>query len=136
MNEEIEKHFTKLNQRYVKSSRHTLEVDFVPYLDGFAELLDCKPRPQDYVLNDPRLAFAILFGPNVSYAYRLRGPHQWEGAREAILGVMERTEKCLSGRKEAGQTNDILVDWSPQFVLAIAFGGIYIFWMIIRLLFI
>jgi len=136
MNEEIEKHFMKLNKRYVKSSRHTLEVDFVPYLDGLAEMLDCKPRPQDYLLNDPRLAIAILFGPNISYAYRLRGPHQWEGAREAILGVMGRTEKCLSGRKEAEQTNDILVNLSPQSVLAIAFVGIYIFWMINRLLFI
>ena len=32
-----------MKSRYVQSPRHTVEVDWLPYLDEIAELLSCKP---------------------------------------------------------------------------------------------
>lgn len=67
-------------------------------MDSLAEILDCKPRPLNYIYSDPRLAHALIFGPNVSYVYRLRGTNVWNGARDAIVGIKKRTEMCLTER--------------------------------------
>lgn len=132
MERDIDYHQAELAKKFVASTRHTLEVDFVPYMDSLAELLGCKPRPQDFLLSDPRLATALLFGPNVSYVYRLQGPHPWHKAREAILGIWERTEKCLSGRKPDAHWDDhshLLV------IAAVSLSATLLFWLFIRLLF-
>ena len=134
MERDIQCQQAELAKTFVASTRHTLEVDFVPYMDSLAELLGCKPRPQDFLLSDPRLAHALLFGPNVSYVYRLRGPHPWPKAREAILGVLERTEKCLSGRKlDDARWDD---HHSHQLLMmATSLGTVLLLWLFIRLLF-
>lgn len=31
-------------KRYVKSQRHTIQVDWIPYMDELAEKAGCKPR--------------------------------------------------------------------------------------------
>ncbi|KAH7693809.1 Dimethylaniline monooxygenase, partial [Aphelenchoides avenae] len=52
-------------------------VDYATYLDDLASLIGCRPSIARYAIADPTLGWALLFGPNVSYAYRLCGPHQW-----------------------------------------------------------
>ena len=36
-------------QRYVKSPRHTIQVDFIPFMDELAELTGCKPDIGEYM---------------------------------------------------------------------------------------
>ncbi|NXK98565.1 FMO5 monooxygenase, partial [Formicarius rufipectus] len=71
--------------RYVKSQRHTIQVDYIPYMDELACQLGVKPNLLTLFLTDPRLAVEVTFGPCTPYQYRLRGPGAWAGAREAIL---------------------------------------------------
>ncbi|KAI1733190.1 flavin-binding monooxygenase-like domain-containing protein [Ditylenchus destructor] len=82
-----------MEERYVKSRRHTIQVDYVTYMDELASLIGCEPQPWRYLLTDPQLAYRLVWGPNAPYVYRLRGPKPWHGAREAILTLGSRARK-------------------------------------------
>uniref|UniRef100_A0A915EL25 Flavin-containing monooxygenase n=1 Tax=Ditylenchus dipsaci TaxID=166011 RepID=A0A915EL25_9BILA len=43
----------KMTRRYFRSEKHTLQVDFVPYMDELAELIGCKPSLTKILFNDP-----------------------------------------------------------------------------------
>ncbi|NXV63380.1 FMO5 monooxygenase, partial [Molothrus ater] len=77
-------------RRYVKSQRHTIQVDYIPYMDELALQLGVKPNLLSLFLTDPRLAMEVAFGPCTPYQYRLRGPGAWAGARAAILSQRQR----------------------------------------------
>ncbi|KAK0400086.1 hypothetical protein QR680_003348 [Steinernema hermaphroditum] len=68
-------------------------VDYNVYMDELAELIGCKPDMKALFLSDPVLAYKCLFGPNAPYQYRLRGPHAWTGARNALMALDERVLK-------------------------------------------
>ncbi|CAI9567201.1 unnamed protein product [Staurois parvus] len=72
MKEEINKRKKDLENRYVKSERHTIQVDYVLYMDEMAVEVGCKPNVKHLFLSDPKLAWEILFGPCTPYQYRLR----------------------------------------------------------------
>ncbi|KAI6240602.1 Dimethylaniline monooxygenase [N-oxide-forming] [Aphelenchoides fujianensis] len=95
---EIERVIDAMWKRYVKSPRHTIQVDFSSYMDELAELIGCKPRLLDFLLNDPKLFTRLLFGPAVAYSYRLHGPNALPEAREMILGVEERRIRATHHR--------------------------------------
>ncbi|KAI6240684.1 Dimethylaniline monooxygenase [N-oxide-forming] [Aphelenchoides fujianensis] len=95
---EIERVIDTMWKRYVKSPRHTIQVDFSSYMDELAELIGCKPRLLDFLLNDPKLFTRLLFGPAVAYSYRLHGPNALPEAREMILGVEERRIRATHHR--------------------------------------
>lgn len=84
--------------RYVKSQRHTIQVDYIPYMDELACQLGVKPSVLTLFLTDPKLALEVAFGPCTPYQYRLRGPGAWAGAREAILTQRQRILKPLQTR--------------------------------------
>ncbi|XP_064310721.1 flavin-containing monooxygenase 5 isoform X2 [Phalacrocorax carbo] len=85
-------------KRYVKSQRHTIQVDYIPYMDELACQVGVKPNLLALFLTDPKLALEVLFGPCTPYQYRLRGPGMWPGAREAILNQQHRIIKPLQTR--------------------------------------
>lgn len=85
-------------RRYVRSQRHTIQVDYIPYMDELASQVGVKPNLLALFLTDPRLALEVAFGPCTPYQYRLRGPGQWAGAREAILTQHQRIIKPLQTR--------------------------------------
>ncbi|XP_071421435.1 flavin-containing monooxygenase 5-like isoform X2 [Pithys albifrons albifrons] len=85
-------------KRYVKSQRHTIQVDYIPYMDELACQLGVKPNLLTLFLTDPKLAMEVLFGPCTPYQYRLRGPGAWAGARKAILTQQQRIIKPLQTR--------------------------------------
>ncbi|RCN39243.1 Flavin-binding monooxygenase-like protein [Ancylostoma caninum] len=85
-----------MEARYVNSPRHTIQVDFITYMDELADLVGCKPNVKDLLLSDPLLALQVYFGPYVPYVYRLNGPHSWSGARQAIMNVDERVFKATN----------------------------------------
>ncbi|GMT18194.1 hypothetical protein PFISCL1PPCAC_9491, partial [Pristionchus fissidentatus] len=84
----------EMSDRYVKSRRHTVQVDYLPYMDELAALIGCEPPAwYSYLRYDAALAYRTLITPHAAYFYRLRGPHAWEGARDAIMGVEERIRR-------------------------------------------
>uniref|UniRef100_A0A671FLI6 Flavin-containing monooxygenase n=1 Tax=Rhinolophus ferrumequinum TaxID=59479 RepID=A0A671FLI6_RHIFE len=87
-----------LEKRYVKTPRHTLQVNYMEYMDEIATLVGVKPNLLVLFLSDPKLALEVVFGPCTPYQYRLQGPGKWDGARRAILTQRERIIKPLRTR--------------------------------------
>lgn len=79
-----------LHLRYACSELTPIQVDYIPYLDSLAEQVGVRPNILCLLLKDPRLALHVLLGPCTSYQYRLTGPGQWAGARQAIVTQWER----------------------------------------------
>ncbi|KAG0430523.1 hypothetical protein HPB47_022618, partial [Ixodes persulcatus] len=71
------------------SPRHTVQVDWLSYMDELADKIGARPKLLKYFFTDNEL-FRALLGPTVSYQYRLEGPHPWPGARDAVLGTQGR----------------------------------------------
>uniref|UniRef100_A0A915DHG7 Flavin-containing monooxygenase n=1 Tax=Ditylenchus dipsaci TaxID=166011 RepID=A0A915DHG7_9BILA len=97
----------RMEERYVRSRRHTIQVDYVDYMDDLAELIGCKPQPWRYLFSDPPLAYHLMFGPDAPYAYRLRGPKPWSGARQALLSLDKRVRQGMCGNDR--QNRDYLL---------------------------
>ncbi|POI28464.1 hypothetical protein CIB84_007786, partial [Bambusicola thoracicus] len=87
----------KIAKRYVTSRRHTIQVDYIPYMDELACQLGVKPNLLLLFLTDPKLALEVLLGPCTPYQYRLHGPGAWQGARAAILTQQQRVDQPLRG---------------------------------------
>ncbi|XP_066453360.1 flavin-containing monooxygenase 5-like isoform X2 [Eleutherodactylus coqui] len=98
MKAEIAKRTEVMQKRYVESERHTIQVDYVDYMDEVAEEIGCKPNVKKLLLLDPKLAWEVLFGPCTPYQYRLSGPGKWKDARKAILTQYERIIKPTKTR--------------------------------------
>ncbi|KAJ8376354.1 hypothetical protein SKAU_G00069340 [Synaphobranchus kaupii] len=98
MLKEIKEKAETMAKRYVTSKRHTIQVDYVPYMDELAEQVGVRPNFLGLLLRDPRLGLSVLLGPCTPYQYRLRGPGQWAGARQAILTQWERVAKPMQTR--------------------------------------
>lgn len=98
MREDIEKQLQKMRKRYYNSKRHTIQVDYINYLDEIASLIGVKPQLVKMMFKDPKLFWALMTGPSLPYQYRLRGPHSWDKARETILGYKDRVSYPLQTR--------------------------------------
>lgn len=87
-----------MRQRYVESQRHTIQVEYLNYMDELATLNGTFPDLKSLLWSDPSLALACYFGPCTPYQYRLTGPGKWDGAREAIMTQWNRTLNSLKTR--------------------------------------
>ncbi|XP_054458148.1 flavin-containing monooxygenase 5-like [Anoplopoma fimbria] len=85
-------------KRYVSSQRHTIQVDYVAYMDEIAELVGVQPSLLRLLLTDPRVGLNVMLGPSTPYQYRLRGPGKWAGARQAIFTQWERVAQPMQTR--------------------------------------
>lgn len=108
MLKDIEKKHKKNAKRYPNTPRNTLQVDWVNYMDELSDLVDCRPKMTRMFFEDFRLWFHLAFGPCVPYQYRLRGPHKWSGARDAILTLQERIWHPMHVRKFTDRDGKIL----------------------------
>uniref|UniRef100_A0A8C8SE49 Flavin-containing monooxygenase n=1 Tax=Pelusios castaneus TaxID=367368 RepID=A0A8C8SE49_9SAUR len=109
----------RIHFRYVKSPRHTIQVDYIDYMDEVACLTGVKPSLLSLFLMDPKLALEVFFGPCTPYQYRLRGPGKWDGARKAILTQRERIIKPLKTRAVGDYTHHTLGPYLFMIVCAI-----------------
>ncbi|CAK6439544.1 unnamed protein product [Pipistrellus nathusii] len=75
-----------------------LQSDYITYIDELLTDINAKPNLLSMFLTDPRLAWAIFFGPCTPYQFRLTGPGKWKGARNAILNQWDRTLKATRTR--------------------------------------
>ncbi|CAG2180395.1 unnamed protein product [Oppiella nova] len=85
-------------KRFYESDRHTIQVDWLDFMDELAAQVGVKPPLFKYFFTDPELWRALAFGPSLPYQYRLEGPHSWSGARDAILTVENRIKSPLKTR--------------------------------------
>ncbi|CAI9718397.1 flavin-containing monooxygenase 5-like isoform X1 [Octopus vulgaris] len=86
----------EVRKRYVKSERHTIQVDIIDYMDELAEMNGCKPNFKKMLFYDPSLALYCIFQSYTPYQYRLVGPGKWDGAKEALYGIWDRTLTAIS----------------------------------------
>uniref|UniRef100_A0A0R3RRI2 Flavin-containing monooxygenase n=1 Tax=Elaeophora elaphi TaxID=1147741 RepID=A0A0R3RRI2_9BILA len=91
MKKDIKRQKEIMASRFLKNRRHTLEIDYVSYMDQLGKKFGVKPNLLKYWFTDPRLAYTLLFDGLAPYQFRLTGPHAWIGAREALLGMAKRT---------------------------------------------
>uniref|UniRef100_A0AC35G1I6 Flavin-containing monooxygenase n=1 Tax=Panagrolaimus sp. PS1159 TaxID=55785 RepID=A0AC35G1I6_9BILA len=96
---DIETKKFEMKKRYFKSPKHTLQVDFVPYMDEIAEIVGCKPSLTQTFFKDFRFFMRLFLGANAPYIYRLVGPNSWDGAKEAIYSLPERVKLPLKNRE-------------------------------------
>ncbi|DBA13622.1 TPA: hypothetical protein GDO54_018474, partial [Pyxicephalus adspersus] len=106
MTMEVAKKKLKMHNRYVASHRHTIQVDYVEYMDELATLLGVKPNLLRLFTTDPKLGFEVLFGPCTPYQFRLMGPGKWSGARNAIMTQWNRIIKPTKTRTLQRSTQD------------------------------
>ncbi|XP_052811939.1 flavin-containing monooxygenase 5-like [Mya arenaria] len=85
-------------RRYKASPRHTIQVEYITFMDELAELIGCKPDIAKLLLSDPLLGWNVLFGPGTPYQYRIQGPGTWKDSRKCILTQWERTYAPLKTR--------------------------------------
>lgn len=130
MRENIRKKLDAMRRRYVDSPRHTIQVDWIDYMDELSSQIGARPNMLKYFFTDHEL-FRALLGPCVPFQFRLEGPHRWSGARQAVLDSRSRVmyplnDRCSSfTRKGKGQSTFFYV-CAFFFVLAVAvvFSGL------------
>lgn len=112
--------------RYVTSQRHTIQVDYISYMDDLARQVGVRPNFLGLLLRDPRLGLSVLLGPCTPYQYRLCGPGQWAGARQAILTQWERVVKPMKTRLVPDPVrSSTLPMWLTVAGTALLFAAIY-----------
>lgn len=84
--------------RYVTSQRHTIQVDYIDYMDELANIVGVRPSYLKLLLTDPKLGLSVAFGACTPYQYRLSGPGKWAGARQAILTQWDRVAQPMQTR--------------------------------------
>ncbi|XP_041482053.1 flavin-containing monooxygenase 5-like [Lytechinus variegatus] len=114
-------------KRYISSQRHTIQVDFIKYMDDVALEFGVKPDFWKMLLSDPVLALKCVCGPYTPYQYRLVGPGQWSGARDAIIGIWNRINKPLQTRKSQDTSDSFLSSWMLWMVLVSVALYFYLF---------
>lgn len=67
---ESKKQFMK---RFYESDRHTIQVDWINFMDEVTKQFGAKPNLLKYFFTDPELWTALFFGPALPYQYRLTG---------------------------------------------------------------
>ncbi|KAE9548752.1 hypothetical protein FO519_008043 [Halicephalobus sp. NKZ332] len=97
MLEDIKDKQEALKKRYLPSRRHTIQVDYLPFMDELSKLIDCTPTIWKVALKDPYLAWKLIWSPTPSYIYRIRGPYPWPGARRALLESGDRVKRGFDG---------------------------------------
>lgn len=89
-----------------------LQVEYIPYLDFMAKEVGVRPNLLTLLLTDPVLWVRIFFGPCTPYQYRLTGPGQWAGARQAILTQWERLAQPFRTRAVPESRPSAISPWA------------------------
>ncbi|KAH0618186.1 hypothetical protein JD844_017185 [Phrynosoma platyrhinos] len=114
----------EMARRYVKSQRHTIQVDYIEYMDEVASLVGVKPNIWSLLLTDPKLAWEVMFGPCTPYQYRLQGPGKWDEARKAILTQHDRILKPLKTRP-TDESHAMMPPWFKLVGLAVLLAAFF-----------
>lgn len=80
-------------------SRDQIVGNWVRYADQVAEKIGAKPNMSALFFKDFPLWKQLMFGPSVSYQYRLSGPGSWDKARETCMTVWDRVYEGINDGK-------------------------------------
>uniref|UniRef100_A0A0N4Z4Q7 Flavin-containing monooxygenase n=1 Tax=Parastrongyloides trichosuri TaxID=131310 RepID=A0A0N4Z4Q7_PARTI len=127
-----------MKRRYFESTKHTIQVDYIQYMDELADMIGCKPPLKNLFFNDFKFFFRLYVGANVPYVYRLCGPHAWPGAKKAIEEVPFRVKKPIKNRecrtrkhKRRGTLDEyfryISMKWIAGYSALILGSGVWVF---------
>ncbi|KAH7968060.1 hypothetical protein HPB52_005545 [Rhipicephalus sanguineus] len=124
MFEDIRQKRDSMRRRYVASPRHTIQEDWISYMDELSSQIGARPNILKYFFTDNE-PFRALLGPCVPYQFRLEGPHPWSGARQVILESRHRVvhplnDRCKSFSKDKGPSSFLYMSLF-FFVLAVAY---------------
>ena len=120
MLEDIRNKQEAMKKRYLPSRRHTIQVDYLPFMDELSELIGCTPNIWKIFFRDPYLAWKLIWSPTPSYIYRIRGPHAWSGAKKALLESGDRVKKGCHPRGEVHPNKSNFTRYLPIVVLFLA----------------
>ncbi|XP_060588657.1 flavin-containing monooxygenase 5-like [Ruditapes philippinarum] len=122
----VEKWREFVKQKYVDSPRYTTQIYFIQYIDEVAKFIGCRPNLWKLFFKDINLWSKVVFNPATPPQWRLEGPGKWEGARNAISRVEEKTWYPMQTRKAGDHERDGLYDgWIELFKkLAIVILGL------------
>ncbi|GFY55598.1 dimethylaniline monooxygenase 5 [Trichonephila inaurata madagascariensis] len=104
---DIKKRYETNIKRYKPNDKMSIRVDYTQYCDDLASQFGAKPNFLKLFFTDLPLFTKLIFGPILSYQYRLQGPHAWEGAREAIMTSEDRMLFPLTKRKADKRRDNI-----------------------------
>jgi hypothetical protein len=79
-------------------------------------MIGACPRPLDYLFSDFPLFWKLAFGPDLPYAYRLKGPHPSPIARQAIMECEMRRVKATQKRDTGFNQTDCACTTWPQWL--------------------
>ncbi len=146
MEKDIKAKEDELAWRYYASERHTVQVDWVPFMSELAREVGVYPPIWKYFFTDPKLFCALVFGPAAAYQFRLTGkrfncrllmetklcyfllllgPNSWPGARNAALTVKERIVAPLHTNSTKLQTKSS--SFLPKLVMSLGFFSLLYF---------
>jgi len=134
MEQEIEEHRKTMVERYGGSRRHTVQVDYITYMDDLAKQFGAKPSVFGSILSDPLLAVKLMFAPAAPYQYRLHGPHCWPGAKDALYTVWDRSLAQMRmgrrvGKLEVTKRYRITENWNAIGFLALVVLVLAVFYI-------
>ncbi|CAD5207776.1 unnamed protein product [Bursaphelenchus xylophilus] len=92
MHAEIMRDQEQRRRQYMGARANYTKVCFIDYMREMGQLIGCYADPFRLVFTDPKLAYRLLFHPDLPYSYRLQGPFAWPKAREMIFSVYERMD--------------------------------------------
>lgn len=99
MEQDIKRKKDEIKSRYKPSERHTIQVDYVEYMDELAKIIGVYPPFLSTFFKDPKLALDLIFSPCIPPQYRLVGPHSKpELAIDAIKNAEHRSYLPLQTR--------------------------------------
>lgn len=98
----VEEHNARLKSKGVVSAKGIITVFFIQYVDRIAQYIGCKPNLWKLFFTDNALWRRLVFGPCTPSQWRLEGFGKWEGAKNAIEHVDDRTWYPMQSR-EAGK---------------------------------
>ncbi|KAH7970400.1 hypothetical protein HPB49_006178 [Dermacentor silvarum] len=105
MKADIEVTQNMITSAFIPTARHALMIDRVRYVDDLAGIIGVRPNFFKLFFTDPKLYWTLITSPLLNYQFRLRGPHSWTGARDAILGHRDRMRAPLTRPEAGGNTS-------------------------------
>lgn len=119
----IKRKQASVNKRYVQTQRHTIQEDYIGYMDEVAVEIGVKPNFFRMFWRDPKFWYTNVMGVHLPYQYRLEGPGTWKGAREAIETVWERVHAPTQTRKVPSEDPEVAMKYVvlALFVSVLAF---------------
>ncbi|XP_076099668.1 dimethylaniline monooxygenase [N-oxide-forming] 2-like isoform X1 [Mytilus galloprovincialis] len=119
-----------MKNHFPESPKYCLQIHAVTYVDKIAGLIGCKPNLTKYFFTAPILWSKLFFGPAAPPQWRLDGPGKWDGARQAIEQVDEKTWYPLQTRRAGeGTTKGLYDGWiwliSRSVLFSSAIYGLY-----------